>query len=219
MTIIEALNDPLLLGSALKDKASFKAWFAALKAMFGLPMTEQDAAIYRACTGRSELPGSAFSIVWLVIGRRGGKSLTMALVATYMALFRDWRPFLAAGERAVVLLVAADRGQAKILRRYIGGIFSAPIFARQVESQTADSIELQGHVVIEVATCSYRMVWRAIRPSMASFGSSALAGSPLLNSGRVELLDNSRLISQLCNLERRTARGGRDSIDHPPGQR
>lgn len=40
---------------------------------------------------------------------------------------------------------------------------------------------------------------------------------PLLNSGRVELLDVPRLVTQLCSLERRTARGGRDSIDHPPG--
>ncbi len=40
---------------------------------------------------------------------------------------------------------------------------------------------------------------------------------PLLNSGKVELLDNPRLAAQLASLERRTARGGRDSIDHPPG--
>jgi len=39
---------------------------------------------------------------------------------------------------------------------------------------------------------------------------------PLLNSGRIELLDHARLAAQLCNLERRTSRGGRDSIDHPP---
>jgi hypothetical protein len=39
---------------------------------------------------------------------------------------------------------------------------------------------------------------------------------PLLNSRRVELLDAPRLLNQLTNLERRTARGGRDSIDHPP---
>jgi hypothetical protein len=39
---------------------------------------------------------------------------------------------------------------------------------------------------------------------------------PLLNSGRVELLDNQRLISQLFSLERRSARGGRDRIDHAP---
>jgi hypothetical protein len=40
---------------------------------------------------------------------------------------------------------------------------------------------------------------------------------PLLNSGRVELLDLPRLASQLCALERRTARSGKDSIDHAPG--
>jgi len=31
------------------------------------------------------------------------------------------------------------------------------------------------------------------------------------------LLDLPRLAAQLCSLERRTSRGGRDSIDHPPG--
>jgi hypothetical protein len=40
---------------------------------------------------------------------------------------------------------------------------------------------------------------------------------PILNSGRCELLDHPRLIAQLCQLERRTARSGKDSIDHPPG--
>jgi hypothetical protein len=41
---------------------------------------------------------------------------------------------------------------------------------------------------------------------------------PLLNSKRVDLLDHPRLINQLLGLERRVARSGRDSIDHPPGQ-
>jgi hypothetical protein len=40
---------------------------------------------------------------------------------------------------------------------------------------------------------------------------------PLLNAGRIELLDNPRLSAQLVGLERRTARSGRDSIDHAPG--
>jgi hypothetical protein len=41
---------------------------------------------------------------------------------------------------------------------------------------------------------------------------------PLLNSGTADLLDDRRLVAQLCGLERRTARGGRDSIDHGPGR-
>jgi hypothetical protein len=40
---------------------------------------------------------------------------------------------------------------------------------------------------------------------------------PLLNSRRIVLLDIPRLVTQLVGLERRTARGGRDSIDHSPG--
>ena len=40
---------------------------------------------------------------------------------------------------------------------------------------------------------------------------------PLLTIGRIELLDNPRLVSQIFNLERTASRSGRDAIDHPPG--
>jgi hypothetical protein len=40
---------------------------------------------------------------------------------------------------------------------------------------------------------------------------------PVINSRRAALLDDGRMVSQLTALERRTSRGGRDSIDHPPG--
>ncbi|MBL8599766.1 MAG: hypothetical protein JNL14_18685 [Devosia sp.] len=39
---------------------------------------------------------------------------------------------------------------------------------------------------------------------------------PVLNSGRAELLDSPKLVTQLVGLERRVARGGRESIDHAP---
>jgi hypothetical protein len=40
-----------------------------------------------------------------------------------------------------------------------------------------------------------------------------------INSRMVDLLEDERLFAQIVGLERRTARGGRDSIDHPPGAR
>ena len=40
---------------------------------------------------------------------------------------------------------------------------------------------------------------------------------PKINAREVALLDNARLINQLVGLERKTARGGRNSIDHAPG--
>src|SRR5262249_1847086 len=43
------------------------------------------------------------------------------------------------------------------------------------------------------------------------------AALPLLNSRLVALLDNTTAIRQFVGLERRTSRGGKDSIDHAPG--
>jgi hypothetical protein len=40
---------------------------------------------------------------------------------------------------------------------------------------------------------------------------------PLVNGKVLDLLDIDRLFNQLIGLERRTARGGKDSIDHAPG--
>lgn len=215
MNIIEALEDRALLGSAIKDRSTHAAWWAALKTIFGLPLTDDEAAIYRACTGRQELPAAAFAIAWLVCGRRSGKSLVMSIVAAYQAIFMDWRRFLAPGERACILIVAADKEQSKVVRRYVGGILSTPMFAPHVEAEREESIDLRGSVVIEVATCSYRTVrgrsvcvalldetcfwrtaetsanpdrevWRAIRASMATFGSEAkaiIASSPYAKKG------------------------------------
>jgi hypothetical protein len=65
-------------------------------------------------------------------------------------------------------------------------------------------------------TEAFEKVGITIRPAEKPKSDIYLDLLPRLNSGRVELLDNPRLIAQLCNLERRTARGGKDSIDHAP---
>jgi hypothetical protein len=54
---------------------------------------------------------------------------------------------------------------------------------------------------------------QSARPKSELYG----ALLPLLNSARIELLDHAKLTNQLLGLERRTARGGKDSIDHGPG--
>jgi len=55
------------------------------------------------------------------------------------------------------------------------------------------------------------------KPSEKSRSEIYLELLPLLNSRRVGLLDNPKLMSQLVNLERHVARGGRETIDHAPG--
>ncbi|WP_189397239.1 MULTISPECIES: hypothetical protein [unclassified Mesorhizobium] len=56
------------------------------------------------------------------------------------------------------------------------------------------------------------------RPSEAARSELYIALVPALNSHRVVLPENDKLIEQLITLERRTSNSGRDSVDHAPGQ-
>jgi hypothetical protein len=109
LSILDALAEPGLLGGAIRDPESWRSWLAFLAAAFGLPMDDGQLALFRACTGRAVAPIAAFQFIWLVIGRRGGKSFVMAVIAVFRGCFKDWRKYLSPGERAIILLVAADR--------------------------------------------------------------------------------------------------------------
>jgi hypothetical protein len=85
---------------------------------------------------------------------------------------------------------------------------------------------LKSYRVAKVSGDRYAGVWPAeafakqdivYEPSAASKIDLYRDCLPLLNSGRLELPDLPRLHAQFLSLERRTARGGKDSIDHPPG--
>jgi hypothetical protein len=94
-----------------------------------------------------------------VVGRRAGKSRIGALVAVFLAAFRSYRDLLAPGERATVMLIAADRKQARTVFRYVAGLLDAvPMLAALVEHRTRERIDLRNGVTIEVHTCSYRAV-------------------------------------------------------------
>jgi hypothetical protein len=119
VNILQAINDPAVFAPAFRDKTTWASWAAFLAALFGLPMTPDQLALYRECTGRADAPTSPVSEAWLVVGRRGGKSFVLALIATFLSCFRDWRAHLGPGERATVMVIAADRKQARTILRYV----------------------------------------------------------------------------------------------------
>src|SRR5262245_61255345 len=120
-------------------------------------MSADQLATHRACTGRSEPPASPLNEAWLVCGRRAGKSFIVALIATYLACFQDYRRYLQPGERGTVLILAADRKQARVIFRYIRGLLkNVPMLAPLIETERAESIDLTNGLSIEIATASYR---------------------------------------------------------------
>ena len=149
MNIVQALDDPHVFRSVIRDRATWGAWRGFLTALFGLPMTDGEAQTFRACTGRATLPTAAFAAAWLIIGRRGGKSFALALIAVFLACFVDYRPHLSAGERATVVIIAADRKQARVIFRYVLGIMRAvPALSALIEGETAEELRLARSVNI-----------------------------------------------------------------------
>ena len=61
----------------------------------------------------------------VIVGRRGGKSRTLALDRGLSRLLRDYEPYLAAGEVATIGVLAVDKGQARAIFRFVHGLLKA----------------------------------------------------------------------------------------------
>lgn len=146
--------------------------------------------------GRLELPTMPGELAFVdVAGGSGTDSSTLATAR------RD-------GERAVLCLLREIRPP--FSPEAMVEEFAATLKARHIDRVVGDK---------------YAGEWPAeqfqrhgLRYEAASLPKSDLYREllPALNSRRVELLDHPRLIAQLLGLERRTSRGGRDTIDHGP---
>jgi phage terminase large subunit-like protein len=201
MNIVETMSDPKLFGNQFAGE-SWTAWLALLAGFYGLPMTTEQQAIFQSLTGRSDTPETAHDELWLVIGRRGGKSFIAALLAVFEAVFNNHKDKLAAGEVATIAVIASDRKQARTVLRYIKGLLQNPLLEPLVLKESPESIELTNRCSIEIMTASHRAsrgytlacviadeiafwlseganpdadIIRAIRPSLATLNGKLIA--------------------------------------------
>jgi hypothetical protein len=159
LTILDAIADAKLFRPWFKDRATWAAWFTFLAAMFGLPLTPEQLAIFQRCTGRTAPPSDPACEAWLVCGRRAGKSFVLALIAVYLAAFHDYRRYLAPGERGTVLVIATDRKQARTIFRYTRALLTqVPMLAKLIEREDRETFDLNNSVTIEVGTASFKSV-------------------------------------------------------------
>jgi hypothetical protein len=163
MDLLTATQDENLFKPWFRDPATWSAWWVFLKALFGQPLEEEELAVYTRCTGRAVAPEEPASEAWLICGRRSGKSFILSLIAVYLATFKDWRPYLAPGEHATIMVIACDRKQSRVIVRYIRAFLEEcallkPLVRRKSGAAEGWAIELEGRVTIEVHSCSFRTV-------------------------------------------------------------
>ncbi|MGH9682308.1 MAG: hypothetical protein ACRD4S_01685 [Candidatus Acidiferrales bacterium] len=158
ISILDAMADKHLFQPWFRGN-SWNTWRVFLAALFALPMTPEQLATYRKHTGRSAAPDKPCREAWLCCGRRAGKSLIAATIAVYLAFFRDYTAFLAPGEVGTVMVVAADRKQARTILRYVRAfVRDIEMFSRMVTRELRESIEFSNRVVIEIHTASFRTI-------------------------------------------------------------
>ena len=205
--ITQFMSDPAIFGNQFSNE-SWDSWRALLSGFYGEECT--DPAKFETLTQRT--PDGPYSELWMVIGRRGGKSHAAALIAAYEAFLKDHRARLAKGEVATVMVVAADRRQARTIFRYIKGLINSNEMLRKMVANDKDqSIELNNSCVVEIGTSNNRALrgytiscaildeiafWpsdgmtpateivRGIRPALATLGGPLIAlSSPYARKG------------------------------------
>ena len=130
----EALADPNLFAPWFKD-SSWTLWRVVLKATFNIPLNPRGSGPYLPATRAGRAVPRNVNELWLLVGRRGGKSIIAALIAVYLAAFLDWKKVLAPGECGVGMLICPDRRQGRVVMGYIAGfIDNIPLLSSVVEA-------------------------------------------------------------------------------------
>jgi hypothetical protein len=157
LSIIDALDDPALYAPWFPGQ-TWDGWRAVLKGIYGLPMSDDEATFFRSISGRDP-PQRPAKEVWIVVGRRGGKDSVASVIAAHAAaLFQD-DGHLRPGERAVVMCLAVDRDQAKVVLNYTRSYFAdIDLLKGMIQRETDTGFELTNSVDIAVSTNSYRSV-------------------------------------------------------------
>jgi hypothetical protein len=139
--LVTAMSDPRLFGPMFAG-SSWDNWRAILRAALGLPMSPAEVAFFLTVAGR-EPPGRRVKELDIIAGRRSGKDSVASAIAAYAAATFTPDGKVRPGERPIVMLLGADRSQARSLLGYVKGYFAAiPPLAAMVERETLDGLEL-----------------------------------------------------------------------------
>jgi hypothetical protein len=155
VTLRKALADKKLLGGILQG-ASWRAWRILLMAAVGEQLHDDEREVFKRLTLREREPNKRVDELVCVIGRRGGKSRAIGLLATYIAGLNT-HPNLVPGETGVVLIISADKRQAAVCLDYIHSNFTdSPLLSQLVVNRTQTDLNLSNKVSIRVRSSDFR---------------------------------------------------------------
>lgn len=160
VSIDEALSDPALLGAALGDDKTWTTWLAVLRSAFGLgPADESQRRAFRRVSGGRTPPTKRVSEMWVIAGRRSGKSRAAGAVSSYLATLVDHSDKLAPGEIGYILVLSPSVRQSRLVYNYAWSFLqSSPILRQCIDNCTTEEIRLTNGIIIATHPSSFRSV-------------------------------------------------------------
>ena len=146
VTMRQALADRDLLGGVL-GATSRLAWRAILIAAMGESLTHDEREVFQLLTQRASEPLTPIEELFVIVGRRGGKSSAIAALGIYISCLCDHSASLSVGERGVCLILATNTKQASIILGYVVGILrSTPTLSALILNETSEVISLSNGI-------------------------------------------------------------------------
>jgi hypothetical protein len=203
-SIGKAFTDPKLLGAHFEGP-SWDPWRAILKAAFAESLTDRERAVFHELSGGRPLPKERVKELWVIAGRRSGKTSIAAGTACYLAAFTDYSSYLRPGERALLPVFSTSRDQSQVCAGYIRSMLKDTKLLRGlVESDGYETMSLNTKCDLGVMTASFRSsrgrtmagaileetgfwrsdttsipdleIYRAIKPSLSTIKGSMVIG-------------------------------------------
>jgi hypothetical protein len=139
ISVVQALEDRELFGAlpAFRDLRTWAAWLVFMKAVYGLPLSREEAQVFCRHTARASYhpPVGGYPEACATVGVQSGKSQVASVLAGHAALTG------ASGTHAV--LIGQDhRGSMRVLLKYSREPFETWVSARNHN-----------------APCSFRTTW------------------------------------------------------------
>jgi hypothetical protein len=159
--------------------------------------------ILEKLSGRTTFPTRPPTRLAFRVGRRGGKDRAASILAAYLAALVDWRSVIVKGEAGVVLVAATNVAQARIAYQ------TQTVFGDRIGMYYTGDFGAKGLIYSAALDQDHPVPRKA---------DNYLALPPLVSSRSISLVNNERMIDQLCCLSRRPMPGGYEKIEASVGQ-
>ncbi len=136
---------------------SWANWKVFLKGVYGIPFGVGEKQQFKKYTKLDSRPSEGFDEIYSIVGRRGGKSQIVALIAVYEALFSAWEDKVNPGVTGYVFIISTDKSQSRVILDYCKGLIeNSPALENMIVKSTEHRICLANGSEIKTQAGNYR---------------------------------------------------------------